>query len=454
MADADLATPESAASSLMEEARQCLLAGKPQAALPLLRRHLASEPRDRKARLALAAALCRTGAPEAAITEFGQLLKDAPEDAGALFGMAHALYGAGDRAGALDAFRRIVISDVLAWKAWGSIADITPEEDERVHAIEGAADALAILCAEAPATPRRLAAAAEAWLDARQPGRAARLLGCAGAAGPGEPGLIRRLARAHYHKGDFAGAFRQALRLLEMAPDRPAPREVPRAFQPAQAVSVLTELQIILAAAGVRSFLTAGTLLGFHRSGGPLAHDRDVDIGILRSPDGSPDIAGILRAHPSILLPRISRPGDRYFGVTCRGIAADIFLYDRSGDHLYCGFSHLPGDIAWRFSSFALTEADYGGQRWTIPAAPERYLSETYGPGWQTPDTSFASAVSSPALWRADPHARAFYAAIRAARALAAGDIPKAESLAAQSPVPFSIPQAAATAADVAPEQG
>ncbi len=454
MADDALATPESAASSLMEEARQCLLAGKPQAALPLLRRHLALDPEDRKARRALAATLCRAGTPEAALAEYARLLAADPEDVSALLGKAHALYRTGDRAGALDAFRRIISIDPLAWKAWGSIADITPDEDERVHAVEGAADALTVLCTQDPAGPRRLAAAAGAWMDARQPGRAVRLLGRLNAPCLSDPGLLRHLARGHYHKGDFAGAFRLALRLLTMTQGEPAHRAAPGAFQPARAISVLIELREILAAAGVRSFLTAGTLLGSYRCGGPLPHDRDIDIGILRDGNGGPDIAGILRSRKDILLPRISRPGDRYFGITHRGIAADIFLYDRFEGHLQCGFSHLPGDIAWRFSPFSLTETDYGGQRWTIPDAPERYLAETYGPGWQIPDTGFASAVSSPALWQADPHARAFYAAIRAARALAAGDIPKAESLASQSPVPFSLPQVAATATPVAPEQG
>ena len=106
--------------------------------------------------------------------------------------------------------------------------------------------------------------------------------------------------------------------------------------------------------------------------------------------------------------------------------------------------SSLPGDIQWRLRSFRLTTASYGGRNWTIPSEPEHYLSQSYGPGWQTPDRCFASAISSPALYNTDPFARSYYAIVRACRARAAGHLSKASALLRQSPIPLPWPESGA----------
>ncbi len=252
----------------------------------------------------------------------------------------------------------------------------------------------------------------------------------------GAPHPGRRLARTLYHQGRFREAFAQACFLFANTVDPAPAAKVPSALVSDTAVRVLSDILGILASSGVTAFLAAGTLLGFHRDGGPLAHDRDIDIGVLRDPHGGPDIAAILRACPGILLPRIARPGDRYFGLQHKGVAIDIFVHDQTDGHLACGFSDLNGDIEWRFSRFGPARADYGGQRWTIPENPERYLAETYGPGWRVPDTGFASAVSSPALFQTDIYARAYYAVMRARTARLGRNAEKANALLRQSPLP------------------
>lgn len=428
---------------VLRRARALLGARDLPPAITLLEHLLSGDPGNMEARLLLGAALYRRGAAHAALEEFGAALRDAPASPQALCGRGLALHALGRRAEALDAFRQGVICEPLAWRAWQSIADITPDEDERLHAIEGAADALTILCARRRASPMLIAAAASALIAARETARAVRFLEARGARQGGAPILARGLARALCHKGDFEAAFRLAVRILDMPAALPGPEPAAARFEPSRALAVLTEIRAILAAAGLESFLAAGTLLGFHRAGGPLAHDRDIDLGILRTPGQGPDIASVLRAHPDIVLARINRPGDRYFPLCHRGVAVDIFLYDASGGSARCGLSHVPGDIQWRFTPFDLALRTYGGQAWSVPDPPERYLAETYGAGWQVPDTGFASAVSSPALFETSVHARAFYAAMRARRALEAGDRDRAISLARQSPVPFQLPAAA-----------
>jgi hypothetical protein len=411
--------------------------GRPDLALPVFRILHENEPGDPVVTLALATALLRNADPSAALETFDSLLSDHPEHTGALQGRGLCLHVSGDIPAALDAFRRAVAIDPLAWRSWQSIADITPHEDERVHAIEGAADALSVLCQAGTAPAPQLADLTSALIEARLPGKVARILETPTLSASSDSRLIRARARALYHAGDHRSAFLEAARLWRTVRERPPADTARQTFQPEEAKNVLTDLRGLLSAAGVESFLIAGTLLGFHRDGGPLAHDRDIDIGVFRTPEGGPDIAGIFRAAPRILLPRIARPGDRYFGLMHKGVAVDIFVHERSGPHILTGVSHMHGDIQWRFSEFGLRSASYGGQVWTVPSDPARYLTETYGPGWQTPDTSFASAVSSPALCGVSLHARGYYAIMRAIRAFTSGDTAKAAALIAGSPVPL-----------------
>lgn len=411
--------------------------GRPDLALPLLRQMERQDPEDPLIGLSLATALLRTGDAGEALESFDALLKTDPQNIRALHGRGICLQREGDVPAALDAFRKVVAASPLSWRAWQSIADITPHEDERVHAIEGAADALLVLCQEEKESSAPACDLASALLEARAPIRALQILDARPALLQRDPALIRLRARSLYHAGRHEAAFRESARLWRCL--QHLPRHAARAtrFDPTRATGVLIEMQDFLAAAGADSFLAAGTLLGFLRSGGPLPHDRDIDIGVLRKPEGGPDITALFRNMPGILLPRITRPGDRYLGLMYKGVAVDIFIHDRSGHHSTCGFSHVPGDIQWRFTDFGLRTASYGGRQWSVPADPDRYLAETYGPDWQTPDTGFASAVHSPALHQTSLHARAYYAVLRAVRALTTGDRARADALLTRSPVPL-----------------
>jgi tetratricopeptide (TPR) repeat protein len=432
---------ESETDAQLRAAIRSIRAGEASNVLARLTGILAVSPGNDRARYALAAAQLRSGNPAAALAEFETLLDQAPAHDGAAYGRGLALFALGERRAALGVFRHLTKPGPVASRAWASIADITPYEADRQQALHAAADLLKRHCELSGAVEDRRAAA-EALLAARRPQEAgALLMSCCGPVS-GAPMPDQLLARAWYHQGCFEAAFIEAARLLASTCANPVVLRPLPAFAAEKAVSVLVEILEVLAEAGVTAFLAAGTLLGFRRSHGPLAHDRDIDIGVIRNPDGGPDIAAILRTHDRILLPRISRPGDRYFGLQYRGVGVDIFLYDPAGRHLMCGFSDTEGDIQWRFTGFAIDHADLGGRRWPVPGMPERYLAETYGPGWQVPDRAFASAVSSPALYRTDAHARGYYAASRARAALIDGDTDKAGALIRQSPVPLPVPAA------------
>lgn len=423
-----------AGARLMAEGRPLEAAGEYRAA------HEAA-PEELATTLNLAAALHRSGSPQEALAVYAALTKTHPAHAGVHHVRGLALHALGDRAGALDAFREAVRHDPNAWKSWGSVADTTPDEDERIYALQQKADALLRICDAASDRPAPIHDCATALIDAH------RYAAAAGFVAHHAEDFLRPstsydlLARIAYYRGDFQEALahkRQAF--LAIRPeDIPSPAAVP-AFNPRAAIGALRDICDILTGAGVRHFLAAGTLLGFVRGGGPLAHDRDVDIGVLQSDDAPPDIAALLRSHPALLMPASARSGDRYFGFSHKGVAVDIFIHKRTGEHFLCGVSDTPGDVQWRFSAFDLVSADFNGLTWTIPHDSHRYLEESYGRGWSEPDTGFASAISSPALYEVDPFARAYYSAARARKMLACGKIEKADALLRQSPVPLTEP--------------
>ncbi|MGB3624181.1 MAG: hypothetical protein WA989_00035, partial [Henriciella sp.] len=88
-------------------------------------------------------------------------------------------------------------------------------------------------------------------------------------------------------------------------------------------------------------------------------------------------------------------------------------------------------------SGFQLKTATYDGTVFPIPENANEHLAEIYGPDWQRPATGFCSAVSSPALHRVAPYARASYATLRALRAKLEGNLDKASVVEGQSPFPF-----------------
>ena len=420
--------------------QKCLAAGRSEAALPPLLAANRLRPGHAPVQQSLGAAFLRTGAPDLALAWFDQLLSLNPVDGRALHGRGLALHALMDRPAALAAFRQSVDCHPDAWQSWGSLADITPDEDERIGAIQCAADALLRLCGSGQNRPRNFADCAKALLDARRGPEAVALIRRNAAKFEDAGAVHDQLARAFYETGNYRAALKSKQSALSLGQHDFSASPSPPAFSPVAAARALCGIAEILDAAGLRYFLAAGTLLGVHRSGAPLVHDRDIDVGVLADGGDGPDLARVIREHPDLLLDRRARPGDRYFALTFQAIAVDIFLYEPCDGGLQCGLGRLSGDVAWRFTSFDVRTAGFQGRQWPIPDDPERYLTETYGPRWRTPDTGFASVLSSPALFEVDPYVRAYYALSRAHTCRLTGDPAKARALLRQSPVHVDLP--------------
>lgn len=425
----------------MRKGAACLSMGQPDKAAAYFQNASELQPANARAQRQLGAAFLKAGDPVRAAQVFDKACQARPTDPGSLHGLGLALHALGIRGAALDAFRRSAAAGG-GWRAWQSIADITENETERLQAIGHAADSLGGFCETSKADASHFAQYMNALLSAHRTHAAKHFARENLCRFPDRSAGYNALARAHY----FAGTYRQAFfyksrALLSLTNCKNENRQGPPPFEPSRAASAFHALSKTLDKAGICHFLVGGTLLGVRRSGEPLAHDRDLDIGILRRPDNSPDMAAFLRHHPDIVFPRISRPGDRYFGVHFMGVGVDFFVYDERDEAMVCGLSNVPGDIQWRFSRFGICWKSYGASHWPVPSDPDLYLSETYGAGWQTPDKTFSSAVSSPALHQTAPYARAYYAAARAGSALQSGHRERAEALRLQSPISFSLPE-------------
>tara|TARA_R110001606_G_scaffold319062_1_gene465945 strand:- start:24654 stop:26051 length:1398 start_codon:yes stop_codon:yes gene_type:complete len=423
-------------ATLMRQGHQLTSAGRYLDAMAWFRSAATIRPGDLQTLAALGATSLRAGLPEASLDVFNHILRMDPVHGAAWHGKGVSLSHLGEREAALTAFRDAVRHDPTAWASWRSIADLTTNEDERLQAVQASAEALSHLCRSPAASPHLHLKCADALVHAHRFQEATDFIVKTWSRFPDESIAYDRLARTRYRLGDFRNAFA----FMTGALDRIPPDEIPASpatapFTQDGALRALCEIGEVLEAHALAFFLAGGTLLGFVRNGGPLGQDRDVDIGIFAEQPGIPDIAGILRTHPAILLPPSASPGDRYFAVRCQGIAVDIFLHDRKQGAVSFGFSHTPGDIQWRLAPFGLTSASFHGRNWMLPDPAGQYLSGLYGVTWQSPDPGFASVISSPALFAVNPYARAYYSAARARKYRMTGHHAKANALLAQSPI-------------------
>lgn len=424
-------------TELMREGSMLMSDGQPEDAQARFAAAAKLRPGHVQTLTLLGASLLRADKPEAALDVFTAILKMDADHIAARHGKGLSLYHLGDRQGALASFRGAVRHCGKAWTSWHAIADLTPYEDERIAALQAAAQALEGLCKTPSASSRLHASCADALMHAHRFEDAAQFVRANWGRFPDEGSAYDRLARASYRLGAFEHAFGHMTQALAaIAPEDIPANPAPRIFSPDAARGALQQIGHILNTHHVPFFLAGGTLLGFVRTGAPLAHDRDVDIGVFQDEDAAVDIAGILRTHPSVLLAPSARPGDRYFSVRCRSVAVDIFLHERRPDAVLCGFSHDKGDIQWRFSPFGLERASFHAMDWMLPSPAEQYLAQTYGKRWQSPDAGFASVVNSPALFEVNPFARAYYSVARARKCRLTGDLQKSDALLARSPIP------------------
>ena len=398
-------------------------------------------PDYQAARFLLGRVLLQLNDPHTSVRIFQALIGHSPETETYRLALCMALLKTGDAEAALQACYDLVRVRPECWKAWNSIADITPDEAARLDALQSSLDILSQLCAIPSPSQSLLRACFEAQLNLRQADRALDFARTRYEQFQ-DPCLAHDLCdRAAYFGGRFALAFHDKIRsLLTLRPKHVCHGQTDRQrLSEGQAGPAIHRICTLLRQAGLVPVPLAGTLLGLYRDRRLLKTDRDVDIGILGLDTTDTDMVDIVRKAPELLLNRYARPGDRYLPLTVNGTSIDLFRMDPCGKDLVFGFSNQPGDIEWRLSKPASHPAEASGLARLSPADAGIWVRQLYGPGWKVPDPYFSSVVHSPALWNTSPHVRAYYAVHRARMALRQGQVRKARAILDRSPIPVPL---------------
>jgi hypothetical protein len=254
------------------------------------------------------------------------------------------------------------------------------------------------------------------------------------------------IARSHCFSGDLDQTLVWLDRLVELmcqhgpihapqpaaqvrAADEPEPdKEARNTFDPVQASQALLDLQNALAPIGKKAFLVSGTLLGFHREGGLLAHDKDIDVGIIGWEDQY-EVANALLQSGRFGLDSRRLRGRKTYHIPVRHIetrvSIDIFVYHEEDGKLVTGVESYFGYLQkFAFTPFGLDKVGFLGIEFYVPNDIERNLAENFG-NWRQSDPDYISHLQSPSTVDVGGKVFQIVGRIRALEAIKAGKFEK-----------------------------
>lgn len=172
-----------------------------------------------------------------------------------------------------------------------------------------------------------------------------------------------------------------------------------RVFDPGQASQALVDLQAALSAVGKRAFLVSGTLLGYAREGQILAHDKDIDVGIVGWEDQFEVANALLQSGHFGIDARRLRGRKAYHipvvHLTTR-VAIDIFIYHPENGMWVTGVESYFGYLQkFAFTPFELKAVSFLGIDFYVPDDVEKKLAENFG-DWRVSDPEYISHLQSP----------------------------------------------------------
>ena len=220
------------------------------------------------------------------------------------------------------------------------------------------------------------------------------------------------LATAHCHRGDLETAIARLDELLETLADAVehqrfvaagnsgshARAPVPE-FDVAGASRALVDLQQVLSQIGQVPFLVSGTLLGYAREGQLLAHDKDVDVGVVGWKNQYDIIVALLESGRFQLSMRTVQGQDTYHVPVLHletGVSLDIFIYHEQGGKLVTGVQSRFGYLqTFAFTPFKLKAVRFLGVDFHVPEDVDLNLRENFG-NWRISDPNYISHLESP----------------------------------------------------------
>lgn len=187
---------------------------------------------------------------------------------------------------------------------------------------------------------------------------------------------------------------------LQGAGARPAGAKAEKSFDVKKASRALSDLSRMANEKGTPVFLVSGTLLGYVREGQLLAHDKDIDVGIVGW-ENQYTLCMALQETGLFTVSTQHLKGKDTFYIPIKhnetGMWIDVFVYHPQGSHLVTGVDFFFGyRQTFAFTPFELQEIDFLGVKMQAPANAELNLTENYG-NWRVPDASYLSHLESPA---------------------------------------------------------
>lgn len=186
--------------------------------------------------------------------------------------------------------------------------------------------------------------------------------------------------------------------------------------------SILSKLINVLESTHINYFFTYGTLLGFVRNKNLIAHDNDIDIGIIKSDtfdwnylQSVLEENGFIKLRQFILDNEITEQT-----YTIDNLSIDFFLYqyeENDSEHMYTySYSRYP-DIIYpdpaahsveKLKSSAINKIKkiiINDKAYRIPDNSELYLSEIYGEDWMVPNPDWLSKDGPNRQWISNKYA-------------------------------------------------
>lgn len=172
-----------------------------------------------------------------------------------------------------------------------------------------------------------------------------------------------------------------------------------KTFDLKKANRALSDLCQMADAKGTPVFLVSGTLLGCIREGQLLAHDKDIDVGIVGWESQYALCMALQESGLFTISAQYLKGQDTYYIPICHnatGMWIDVFVYHPQEKHWITGVDFFFGyRQTFAFTPFELRKVEFLGVDMNIPVNAELNLSENYG-NWRTPDPLYISHLESP----------------------------------------------------------
>lgn len=216
------------------------------------------------------------------------------------------------------------------------------------------------------------------------------------------------IARAHCFQGRFPETIQWLDALLGQLVEasvrkshKKEPISVAEAsrFDVAEASQALLELREVLLPLGVKPFLVSGTLLGYARERHLLAHDKDIDVGIIGWENQFDVVNALIQS--GLFGVDFTHVNGRYaYHLVTHHIRSrvtiDIFIYREERGYLVTGVESYFGYLQkFAFTPFNLKSVKFLEVDFFVPDDYENNLKENFG-NWRNSDPGYISHLESP----------------------------------------------------------